>query len=341
MCTLQIRAGMTDPARTVRHVLTEAAAAASMAPSSHNTQPWRFRIIGDRLLILADHDRHLKVIDRERRQLLMSCGCALFNARVAVRAFGYEDRVTLAEEGVGADNIVATLELGDHIVSTEADLALNRAVPVRRTNRRPFKSRPVGTNEFEALEQTAALNGAWMVRLDPEQKKELAGVIDAADRLQYGDPEFRHELGHWLAPVMSRRRDGIPFVEKEYGSSMPFGVMRAVRSAGLGDELGEIEKELVTGAPVVAVLGTDGDGPVDWLACGQALEAVLLHATTLTMSASFLNQVLELAESRANVSYLLHHPGFPQMVLRIGYADEEVKHPAPRRELDDMLRVIE
>jgi len=332
---------MTDSAHIVREVLQEAAAAATRAPSSHNTQPWRFRIVGDRLLILADYDRHLPVIDRERRQLLMSCGCALFNARVAIRARGYEDRVSLPDEGIGTSDVVATLELGEHIISSEADLALWRAIPERRTNRRAFQSRPVSAAEFELLADTAKLHGVWMVRLDPPQKHELAGAIDAADRLQFGDPAFRHELASWLTPVLSRRRDGIPFIEKEYGSNMPFAVMRALRSAGLGDQLAEIEKELVEGAPVVAVFGTAGDAPYDWLACGQALEAVLLHATHLGLSASFLNQVLEVPGSRARVAGLAGRPGFPQMVIRLGYAAEPVKHAAPRRDLDEVLHVVE
>jgi nitroreductase len=49
-------------------VLREAVAAAVMAPSAHNTQPWRFRIVGSTLELYSDPTRHLAVIDAERRQ---------------------------------------------------------------------------------------------------------------------------------------------------------------------------------------------------------------------------------------------------------------------------------
>ena len=325
---------------TPREIFTNVVAAAVMAPSSHNTQPWRFRIVGPTLEVLADPRRRLAVIDGDQRQLIQSCGCALFNARVALRAMGFEDEVHVLPDPARPE-LLAIVRVGAPIVSSERELARMRAIAVRHTNRRGFLNRPVSEHDATRLTEAAAHEGAWAVRLHPEVKRLLATVIDRADRLQYGDPAFRAELAEWLVGPLSRRHDGIPFVEKEYGSSMPFGAMRALRSPDLGEEFGQLEKSLVRSSPVVMVVGTERDDPAAWLAAGQALEALLLDATAFGLSASFLNQALEIPELRGNVAEIVGRIGFPQMVLRLGFSVEPVRHPAPRRPLDDVLLVVE
>lgn len=62
----------TDPARTDPAAVTERlrlyAAAARTAPSKHNAQPWRFRIAGGALQVLADRQlvRRPDVVDEVR-----------------------------------------------------------------------------------------------------------------------------------------------------------------------------------------------------------------------------------------------------------------------------------
>ncbi len=139
----------------------------------------------------------------------------------------------------------------------------------------------------------------------------------------------------------SRRTDGIPFADKEYGSVMPFSVVRALRSPGLGSEFGKLEQERVEGSPVVTVIGTAGDSPGHWLAAGQALEALLLGATTRGLAAAYLNQALEIPILRRDVTNIIDRGEHPQMILRLGYPVEGVGHPAPRRDLEDVLLIVD
>src|SRR5690606_32132752 len=71
-------------------VLTRAAHAAGMAPSVHNTQPWRWRVFPEWLELYADRSRQLGRADPEGRLMTISCGAALHHARVALAAEGWE-----------------------------------------------------------------------------------------------------------------------------------------------------------------------------------------------------------------------------------------------------------
>jgi hypothetical protein len=322
---------------TVDLVLRNAVAAAVMAPSSHNTQPWRFKISGRSLEIYADAKRQLLVIDRDCRQLVESCGCALMNARVAIRAMGYEDELTVMLVDRDLPLHLASVRVGNARSPDDEDRRLMSAIGRRGTNRRTFLARPVSATFTDKLAVVAQQEGASLVRLDPDQKAELAALVEVADFQQFANPRFRDELRSWLVPPGSVRRDGIPFEEKEYGSSRRFTFARTMRSPMLGDLFATLEESLVRGSPAVVVLGTSSDDPAAWLACGQALEAVLLHATALGFSASFLNQVLEVPDLRDRVAELVPGVGCPQMILRIGVPSEPIERLSPRRDIAEVL----
>lgn len=319
----------------VRLILRGAAACAIQAPSSHNTQPWRLRLVADGLEVTLDRSRQLEVIDPDGRQLTISAGCALYNARLAIRNAGFLETVDAFPDPRRPD-LVARVGLGLPRSPLDDDRELLAAVPRRATNRRPFLDRPIGQAVADDLGHAARRERSWMQRLTPADKHALAELVHEADRRQYASAAFRDELGRWLTGTGSLRKDGIPFAEKEYGSSLPFTVARRLRTLDLGDRFGELEEVLIEGSPLVAVLATQGDEEIDWLDAGQALQAVLLRATVLGLSAAFLGQVLEEPELRDQVLALLGVEAVPQAVLRLGYA-EPVTRLAPRRELDDVL----
>jgi len=62
--------------------------AAVQAPSVNNTQPWWFSHGDLGITLHADADRRMPVADPQGREMLISCGAALFTARVALRELG-------------------------------------------------------------------------------------------------------------------------------------------------------------------------------------------------------------------------------------------------------------
>ena len=75
---------------TAEEIARYVVAKAVWAPSVHNTQPWRFTTDGGpRISLHADADRRLAVADSDGREMMISCGAALFNVRLALRSLGY------------------------------------------------------------------------------------------------------------------------------------------------------------------------------------------------------------------------------------------------------------
>lgn len=310
---------------------------AILAPSLHNAQPWLFRIVDDHVELLADRTRALPVIDPHDRVLTIGCASALFNLRLAARHFGYQVTVELLPDPSRHD-LLARVALGAHKSSNHEENTLFAAITRRRTNRMPFDRTTVDRKLLERLESASSSEGAWLhVVKDRHDRHAVADLVADADRLQFADKRFRRELAAWVHSNRSHSRDGMPGYAHGHGDVVSMLESFVIRTFDLGKGAAAKDKDLAEHSPVLAVLGTPGDDPIDWLRAGQALEHVLLEATAGGLSASFLNQPIEVEALRPRLAKLIGRTGFPQVLLRLGVGPE-VK-PTPRRPVGEVLRL--
>ncbi|HRC55494.1 MAG TPA: hypothetical protein PKU97_06180 [Kofleriaceae bacterium] len=308
---------------------------AILAPSTHNSQPWKFRVTDHSVELWSDPSRMLDRIDPDRRQLFMSCGGALANLRIAMRRFGNSDQVLYLPTPKRPDHL-ATLHLGPPHDTTPQDRSLCDAITRRRTNRGKYEERALPDPVASQILEISNRPGCWMVELEQGSKREIADIVARADAQQLGDPSFREEFAQWLAPRGSRRRDGIPMAKKDLPSALPLAGTMILRRFDIGAGVAAREHELVTHSPMLTVLGTDEDTPLSWLIAGEAMQDAFLTATHLGVATSYLNQAIEEQELRPRVAAASGRGGFPQLILRWGYGPSDVP-PTPRRALEDVL----
>lgn len=307
---------------------------AAQAPSSRNSQPWLFRATGDAVDLVADRARALPVTDPRDRELLISCGAALFSLRVAIRHYGFEGEVSLLPDEADPD-LLARVRLGEAQRSTRDEDLLFWAIASRHTNRHAFEAREVPRGLLEELERAASSEGALLRVLEGDQQRhELAALVAEGDRRQFADAGFRRELASWIHSSLTSARDGMPASALDLPAVLSPLAPLVVRTFDVGKGTAAHDRKIADGSPVLAVLGTAGDGPHAWLAAGQALGRVLLRAAQDEVSASFLNQPVEVDELRPEISRLAGMEA-PQVVLRLGYGPK-VK-PALRRPLSAIV----
>jgi Nitroreductase len=134
---------------------------AVLAPSSHNTQPWRFHIRHNRLELLAERTRACPVVDPDDRELIMSCGCALFHLITAMKHFCCFGGVEIWPVP-GEPDLLAVVTLGVQDESVSQQGMLFDAITTRRTNRQPLHDSPVPGSTIGALELAAKRHAAWL-----------------------------------------------------------------------------------------------------------------------------------------------------------------------------------
>ena len=311
--------------------LRELLEAAVLAPSSHNTQPWLFRLSDSRISLLADRTRALPVNDPDDRELAISCGAALLNLRVAAARAGYASKTRLLPDAADHD-LLAVVELNKESQVESQDAELYPAVAKRRTYRKRFEPKPVPEPILTELGDAAEREGAWLkVLSDDRMRRQVSELVAEGDAVQWSNPSWRRELAAWMHP--RRQGDGltVPGLVAPLAKSV-------VRTFDMGDGVGAKDSQLADESPILAVLGTSGDGPKDWLSSGQALQRLLLVACLNGLQASYLNQPVQVPSLRPKLQHAVDAAGFPQILLRLGFPSKEL-HPAPRRVLDDVIEI--
>ena len=302
--------------------------AAVLAPSSHNTQPWIFAVEPGVIQVRADRTRALPVNDPDDRELVMSCGAALFNLRVAAWHAGAAPTVSILPDACDPD-LLATVHLhGGGQPFADVD-RLHSAIELRRTHRDGFVDRALPTGLSDELRARAHAEGAWLALLDEDERDRLADLVAEGDRMQWANRHWRRELAAWLHP----RRTGDGLVTPWLSAPLTHA---AVATLDTGMPTAARDRERTEQAPAIAVLDTHGDRPRDWLIAGMALEHVLLHAASRGLQAAFLNQPIQQPELRIHVAALLDRPCFPQAILQLGHPAHPAK-PTPRRPLADVV----
>lgn len=319
--------------QVARYLVAEAV----WAPSVHNTQPWRFVAAGRQISLYADVDRGLPVADPDGREMLISCGAALFNVRLALRVLGYVPEIRVLPDP-GEPALVARVGWRQRLPGSEVERELASQVHLRRTHRGAFDPEPLPHGTLAALRDSAAREGAALrIMADDGRRAVLAAAVQTAEQELRMDGAQVRELAGWTPAPGSGRRDGVPtasypardertdpyFPRRDFAHGHGWGLpplssARWYRAAG-----------------VAGVLTTAADRRLDWVNAGQALQRILLTASTCGAAVAIHSQPVELPPLRELIRNQLTDAGYPQLLLRVGVVIQVAA--SVRRDPDDVL----
>lgn len=300
--------------RNLVTAFTEAAATAGYAPSAYNTQPWRWRVLPNRLELHAVRNRQLTAIDPEARLLLLSCGTALHHSRVGLAAEGWQVAVQRLPDPDNPD-LLARLTVTERVPVTPTAMRLVQCMQVRHTDRRPVSDERISDEALNEIIRAAADEGVRLQILTPDQVVELAAAAAQAAMVEARDPRCQEELRYWTSRL-TPPGTGLPpevLPEQPPQTTVPgrdFG-QPGTLPVGSGHDR----------AAIYALLNGEDDEPDSWLRAGEALSAAWLTATRLGVSVLPLSEVIEVEGTRQALRQLLAGLSFPYLVLRLGIAD--------------------
>ena len=307
----------------------EVLVAATLAASSHNTQPWRLRASGHTVEIRPDFSRRTPVVDPDDHHVYVSLGCAAENAVVAATAFGLAGHVEFAPSADGG----AVRVVFEKTAAPASPLA--NVIPARQCSRAVYDRRVVPATE---LAQLADAGGRVVLVTDRAKRESIGDYVAEGNVAQLGDPAFVRELIGWMR---FSRREAADRGDGLYGPALGVPALpRAVAVLAMRvawKPASQTARDLMAlrSSAGVAVFVSERDEPAGWVETGRRYERFALLATRLGVRTAFMNQPVEVRALRDGVAAALDVRGRPSLLVRFGYGPERPR--SFRRPLEAVL----
>ena len=314
-------------------LLRELVRYATLAPSSHNTQCWKFHLEDSSISILPDFSRRCPAVDPDDHHLFISLGCATENLMQAALANGLGGDVIVGES---VPNALRVLLEPTKPVATR----LFNAIPERQSTRGEYDGKPISTSELALLEKAGQGNGVRLILLTERQAMEkVLEYVVQGNTAQMNAPAFVEELKAWIrfsSRDAVRTGDGLytassgnPAVPAWLGSLL-FGLFFTPAS-----ENDKYAKHVRSSAGIAIFVG-EAETPARWIEVGRCYERFALQSAALGIRNAMLNQPVEVSTLRPQFANFLSVEGrWPDLVVRFGRGPK--LPPSLRRPVDAVL----
>ncbi len=297
-------------------LLRELVRYATLAPSSHNTQCWKFHLEDRSILISPDFSRRCPAVDPDDHHLFVSIGCASENLVQAALANGLKGNLVFDDT---ARNTLRVVLEPTKAVAT----SLFQAIPERQSTRAEYDGKPISTSELRMLESAGQGNGVRVILLTGrEAMEQVLEYVLQANTAQMHDRAFIEELKAWIrfsAHDAVRTADGLyaassgnPSVPSWLGSPL-FNLFFTPKS-----ENDKYAKHVRSSAGL-AIFVSEAQTRAQWIEVGRCYERFALQSAALGIRNAMLNQPVEVAALRPQFATFLGVGGRrPDLLVRFG-----------------------
>ncbi len=283
--------------------------AAILAPSGHNSQPWKFKVSDDCITIMPDFSRRLYIVDPRDREIFISVGCAIENICIAATTVKLKPSVKIND-----DDVDITFEKSPDIETSPLAAFISK----RQTNRNMFDNTLIHKSIIDHLTSTDA-------KLYPRGSREfdiVKSFVKLGNSIQMKDKDFVNELKEWMRfnePQSARELDGLSY-DVMGAPNMPSWISRPIMSMMLNATMqNRSDMRKLQSSPFIAAFDGQDDVP-GWIETGRRLERFLLIATSHNLACAFINQPCEVEQLAIELGSQLCLKQNLQLLLRIGHA---------------------
>lgn len=307
---------------------------ARLAPSVHNTQPWRFSIQDSGIAIFVEPSRALEAGDPTGRELWVSIGICIEATLQAARGLGIKATITSLQTDTRTQAVAVI-----HCSSmTKKDPQLLRLLKERRSYRTSMQPATIPSSLQRACQK--AIKDLPTVSLvlvtNDGQIATIADIADRGMRLALSSHAFRQELAPLLHYNWSPARTGLHGFVLNHGALGSIWEKWSVKW-GLGSKRkAHADRQKVVEASALLFILSKGDVPHFWLDVGRAYMRIVLEITQAGLAHSTITAPVEADRFHEDIEKMLGTHDRIQSMIRIGKATKQLARTSPRLSTDEL-----
>ncbi len=308
---------------------------ATLAPSSHNTQPWLFKCAGQTIELWANWTRKLAASDPTGREFYISLGAALANVIIASDALGLNYQYNLKPQPASSDIPIAVVSF-TNLTPSRYDAIRLKAILTRRCNRFKYDNRPIAEQTLQKIIDIAGQDVRADAIVDAKQKQIAQTIAEQATTDAFKDKAFIDELSRWIKPSLKKYTDGMPGYNIGIPWVFSFFMPWAIKHLPLGGSQSKMAGDMLYASQAFMVLSTPEDNAAAWLRCGDIFEKMAVETEIQNLRLALLAAPIEIGNHFRRLQQLLNINERPQLFFRLGYC-EKIPPFAPRLPLTQII----
>lgn len=303
---------------------------AILAPSMHNTQPWRFSFQKDRAILSTDPSRHLPYSGDAINEPFISLGACLQTMVAVAAGFGAKLDSSFRLDGSGPS---VTIKISG-LVSSSANIP--KAILERVSNRNLFETKPLPDTLIKSITYTTEIFNEKAVTVkvltSASDIEFIAKKTEEATYRTFGDKEFRAELSQWVRNNLTKQLDGMPGFVQGIPTPPSLLAKNLIRKVNIAKSQAKKDSKRVINSGNLAIICVKGLSRPTMLAAGRTYAQICISTQAAGYASSGIGTATYDQIANREIVDKFSLPGKPVAILRLGKALKPARH-SPRRPL--------
>ncbi len=298
----------------------------TLAPSTHNTQPWKFNVSDEEVVVSIDKERAVAMADPDFRDMFISVGALIRQAEIIGKQLDNVEDLSISADAEIEEVARFTLSPSKKW-SSFLDSQLANDISTRQNYRGKYTKKTVAVREVmdianeTVIETNRKSKVAFHVYdVKSEQAQKLCTLTADGIAEAYKSPEFRTEVANHINNNFSKNETGLHGYSLTLNTLLSVIVPELMRRKDIGRKLSQLNLKGMLGSQGIVVVSTEDDTPTDWLDAGRATIDLILDLKTRGIQTSIYAAAIEIGSLRSEVHQVLSKDDqHAQLMFTYGY----------------------